>query len=255
MRLRRIAVRLAVLLAGLAALRGHADAQPAHWQAFAHVLPGRADACRAALQSAPEVVLFDDGRLVWLDLLHQRNGEGQNPAAWRTAVLSVRERIDFRHLVDGSQIYTLQPPAEALKEAVADTGALRIGACTRGPREVLLHARYRAETLALRRWIIRMNEVYSALRVLTQRVSAPYRPAVVRVGVVAAAPVSGAPEWPAPVQTGLLEGRLVEYRGEAAAAIIDTLSTSSIVTIEGRTWRAAWAPVLDVPAVAAQASP
>lgn len=237
----------AALCVVLLRVEARADGRPSRWQAFMQLTPPTDDPLLQVVHNTPEVVLFDDGRLVWLDTLHWRVGDGQNPCAWRTAVLSVRERIDFRQIVEGCEFYRIQLPTGTVADSRPGVGSVRIAARTGGERDVTVYARYAPESLGSRRFVMRMFEVMSALRVLTQRVNECYDADIIRVGAVPAEPVSGAPDWPVAVAPTMLTGHLVEYRGDDARRVIDTLAKSSAVTINGHTWRAAWAPVFDVP--------
>lgn len=248
-RIVRVALVLLTVALCVAALRveTRAEGHPSRWQAFMQLTPPTDDPLLQVVHSAPEAVLYDDGRIVWLDTLHWREGDGQNPRAWRTAVLSVRERIDFRQIVEGCEFYRIQLPPGTTPDTRPGVGSVRIAARTGGERDVTVYARYAPESLGSRRYVVRMFEVLSAIRVLTQRVSAVYEPDVIRVGAVPAEPVSGAPDFPVAASPSMLAGQLAEYRGDDARRIIDTLSKSSIVTIDGRAWRAAWVPVFHVP--------
>lgn len=242
-----LALVSAALCVVLVLVEARAAGRPSRWQAFMQLTPPTDDPLLQVVHSAPEAVLFNDGRLVWLDTLHWRVDEGQNPRAWRTAVLSVRERIDFRQIVEGCEFYRIQLPPGTTADTRPGVSSMRIAARTGGERDVTVYARYAPESPGSRRFVMRMFEVLSAIRVLTQRVSASYEPDAIRVGAVPAEPVSGAPDWPVAVAPAFLKGHLVAYQGEDARRIIDTLAKSSTVIINGRAWRAAWAPIFDVP--------
>ena len=217
------------------------------WEALVQLNPPSTEPLAPILRAAPEIALFDDGRLVWLDTLRWQPGAGLDPQAWRTAVLSVRERIDFRQVVEACQFYQVQLPPDAVGDTRPGASSVRVAVRTDQVRDVTLYTRYAPESLGVRHYVSRMYEVLSAIRVLTQRASQPLDPDAIRVGMVAAEPVSGAVEWPVPALPGLRSGSLVEYRGQDAHRIIETLAKSCNVTLEGRPYRAAWVPVLDVP--------
>lgn len=208
--------------------------------------------------TTPEIVLFRDGQLVWFESNNWRNGDGENPEAWRTAHLTDREQIDFHQLLYDSEFFTVELPAGTQGVDHPDGGHVFLAAHmgSRG-RAVQIAARYLPESWASRRFFFRMNEVLDGLRCLTQRVSAPFHPSAIRVIMLKGQVAAGAPvaEWPTGVKPGMLDGVIGNYTGKDVDLIIETLSRTSNVTVDGEAYYTAWAPVLAVPSLDVNPSP
>ena len=223
--------------------------QPTHWLAYAQWVPVSPQPLEAVLRSAPDLVLYRDGRLVWRDAMRAVARDRQDPDAWRTAVLSERERIDLRLLAIDSEFYTIALPARTEGVDISGSVSVRVGLQLGGVREIVLRSRYAPESAGSRRWVVRMGEVIDGLRVLTQRVSDAYRPTSIRLRAVPAEADAAAAAWDLPLGSTLASGHAVIYEGEEARRAVDMLGKSNIVTLEGRPYRVGWAPVLDAPTV------
>lgn len=235
----------------LVSIGGQAAAETASpWVAYEARTGSVASPLVGVVNTAPQIALFRDGRLIWLDVHQWRSGDGQNPCAWRTARLTHRERIDFRQILEHSEFFTIDLPPQTSGVDLPDGGRILVGGRSGSQRrEVVLMSRYVPESEGSRRYVARVNEVSDALRALTQRVSECYRPDAIRVQAFKAQATGSvaAGAWPASVTPDLTGGRMVEYRGEEARKIIEALAVSSTVIIEGESYSAAWAPWIDVP--------
>lgn len=240
-----------IVLAALRCFASPAPDAPPQWLAYEVRTPGFVSPQVSVLYSAPEVALFQDGRIIWLDVANWRVGEGQNPCAWRTAIVTYRERSDFRTMLRDSDFFTVNLPGGTVGQDIPDAGRTYVGgyASKNKSRDLVVMSRYVPESQGSRYYVARANEIVDSLRVMTQRVSDCYRPDAIRVaafeGLVTDA--TATVDWPVALKPGLKEGKLVEYRGDEAHKIIDALAVSTHVTIDGKGYVAAWAPIIDVP--------
>jgi hypothetical protein len=228
-----------------------AEAPPhPRWLAYEGRAPGAVSPLVRVLYTAPEVALFDDGQLIWLDTLHWRLGDGQNPCAWRTAHITLREKSDFHRILSDCKFFSIGLPEGTTGVDLPDAGRTFLGGhASSRVRELVLMSQYVPDSMDSRRYHARMTEVVDALRAMTQRVSDCYRPDRIRVAAFVGLIGDSSPsvQWPVSVKPGLLDGKVVEYRGEEAHKIVEALAVSNMVTIDGKGCSAAWAPVIDVP--------
>lgn len=249
----KLSMSLLILLTAWAvALPGQTVEVPTHapWLAYLGHESGFDSPLTAVIYSTPEIILYQDGRMVWLDTLNWRKGDGENPNAWLTARLSFRERSDFRQQLIDSEYFTIEEPLNTERGELPPARHLFM-AChlLHKTRELTLLPTYYPESAGARRYVARLHEVIDALRVLTQRDGDPYVPSRIRVAafkntVSGTAPLVG---WPIGVKPGLLAGRYVEYAGDDARKVVEALAQSTMVEIRNESYSVAWAPVIDIP--------
>lgn len=223
------------------------EPEPKNWLAFVSRTAGMARTRSWITASTPEITLYRDGRVVWIQ--PRATGAGM----WRVGRLSPEKVQRLKSIVSRSSFMELPPdPVRRERQYVSHMTDQSVG-FSEGSRSRVVDVygpeMFGALTSAsvLSRTSIELAKV---LRESLPREHQPYRPDHIRVGVMPAAESKLAVDWPLkepPVPLNSTAGPYTYHSGAAAARIIAALEQSSLVRVGDRYFDATWAPALSTP--------
>lgn len=233
------------------------------WLAFMGYQGGFTPPQYHALNQAPYILVFSDGRIIWRDDKAKYEGKGVNPEIWREGLVKKETWKTFIEKARETNFLTVQkeppkPPVPdangviSLRPVVSDAATTYLGLNLDGkPRVVAEYALgFLTEEDKEDKYLKSLIAFQKLVESLKPAESKRYEPEAIKVMLFQAFMVLKAdevvPVWP--VQNTPRPGPIAyQYSGEDMKKILAVLADSKRVTVDGKSYNAVWAPAFDLP--------
>jgi hypothetical protein len=229
--------------------------RPKDWLAFVDVRGGFISELYTDSWDSPEILVFQDGRIIWLEPGYSYAEDGhENPEIWREGTVSPDRLAVLVKAAERNQFLTVQPePQRPGRGWISDLAETGVGLAVGGhARKLTVYAlgffsgQPRADPYT-RTAAVMANAIWALKPASSHR----YVPDAIRVAVVTDDGRGPQPvPWPLPDPPTLMKSATSGfnyYSGPDALAVIIALSKSTRVKVGERIFQAAWGPAILTP--------